>query len=238
MPKKRLSFKFVAILAFLVFLMVGVLLSPIFRITQIDIIGNNAISREDILAASQLAIGDNIFAFGASGAVGRIIDSSPYIRAAAIGRDLPGNITIQVQERVATANIRLASGNTYLLIDDTGMVLASSPQAVHHLPRITGLHFTSFSIGQYLQLDNTAVFNDILLLSRIFTIYDFFPDMVDFSNPRDIVMFKGPFDIAFGNMEDAQRKVRYLESIVRQSPLDVGFIDVSDPNSPRQRLSR
>jgi hypothetical protein len=78
-------------------------------------------------------------------------------------------------------------------------------------------------------------------LADIFAVYDFFPDVVDFSNPRDIVMHQANFEIAFGSMEDAQTKVRYLKGIESSPPhgMDRGFIDIRDVNgNPRFRLSR
>ena len=240
MQKRRLSFKFIALLAVIFGAVAAVLLSPLFRIKEIDVYGNFVITKAEILSAAQIEEGMNIFSFS-SYAAARRVDALPYARSVVIERHLPDRIVIQVVERVAIANISVAGSSTYLLIDDAGMVLRTGQTPAVHLPKIIGLNFLGFSVGEYLQVDSAGVFEDIVFLADIFAVYDFFPDVVDFSNPRDIVMYYENFEIDFGNMEEAQRKVRYLKGITDEPPhgMDRGIIDIRDVNNhPRFRLSR
>ena len=235
--KKKISFKIIIIL-FLFFLACFIaMFSPLFRISQIEILGNINISREDILEASALTTGSNIFAFNARHAVSNIT-SLPYVYAASIERDLPDNIIIRIHEREAVANIRILDTSTYLLIDKVGVILEANQRPIGSLPTIIGLDVDAFSLGEALQTDNPATFDNILELSSFFALYRFFPDVVNFSNQRDITINYNNFEIAFGNMEDAQRKVRYLSGIVQAQPLDRGFIDMRDLEThPRIRFS-
>ena len=237
-PKRRISFRFVLVLGVLAFILVILLLSPIFHIRQIDIIGNYIITDREILDISELSVGMNIFTFNGRRIAGQI-DSLPYSAGVSILRELPDRVIIQINERSPVANIRLGNTSTYLLIDGTGMVLAAGQNYTRGLPRMTGLGFGGFSVGEFLQVDNPGVFNDILLISDFFALYDFIPDLVNFSNPRDIVIYYGNFEIAFGNMEDAGRKTRYISAFLQQTDFDRGFLDMRDlANNPRFRLSR
>ena len=241
--KRRISFRFIVFLAVLCFVATGILLSPIFKIKQVDVYGNFVLTTAEIKEAAQIEAGMNIFSFGSYSALRRVV-ALPYAHTVSIERQLPDRIIIRVIERQAVANVATGEGiPTYLLIDGEGMVLKTGQAAVPHLPKVTGLGFSGFSVGQFLVLDNEGaarIFEDILYLTDIFAVYDFSPDIVDFGSPRDIVIYYENFDIAFGSMEDAQQKVRYLKGIMETPPhgMDRGFIDIRDVNSPRFRLSR
>ena len=236
-PKSKTSFRIIIIL--FIFFLVGVIaiLSPLFRISQIEILGNINISREEVLEVSNLTTGTNIFAFNARRASDNIM-ALPYAYVATIERALPDHVIIRIHEREVVANIRVLDTSTYLLIDKVGTILEVSQRPIASLPTITGVDIDAFVVGEMLQSDNSSIFENILELSTFFALYRFFPNIVDFSNQRDIVINYGNFKVAFGNMEDAQRKVRYLSSIVQAQPLDRGFIDMRDLEAhPRIRFS-
>jgi len=216
--KRRSSFKFVLVFAVLSLAVVFVLLSPIFNIQQVEIIGNAALTEREILDVSQIALGMNIFSFNARQATQRVLHL-PYTATVAIRRELPNKVVINLQERVPMVNI--ATNYGYSLIDDTGAVLENAAVATSSLPTVYGLDHAS-----------TALY-----LFQVFAVYDFFPYSVDFSNPRNIIIYKNNFEINFGSTEEAQRKTRYIRSILHQVSLDGGFLDVSNPDIPIFRHS-
>ena len=235
--KKKSSFKIILTLATLLFLIVIIVFSPLFRISQIEIIGNFQTSRQEVLETGDIQVGVNIFSLNARQAADAI-SALPHIRAVSIERELPDNVRIRIFEREQTANIRVLDSSTYLLIDSEGIVLQVGQRPVGSLPIVTGIHIGNFSLGDSLQTDNPLIFDYILELSSFFALYRFFPDIVDFSNQRDITLFYENFEIAFGNMEDAQRKVRYLSGIIEARPIDRGYIDMRDLEIyPRIRFS-
>jgi len=231
--RKKNPFKIIIVLAILIFVVMGLLLSPLFRITQIDILGNDMVSNSEILRESELFLGSNMFIFSASSAAQNIA-ALPYIGSVTITRHLPDRVVIAVQEREPAANIRLGA-STYILIDTTGVVLDAGHSPSFGLPRVVGLDFNSFSIGQALQVEQEGAFDDLLALSRIFAEFDFIPDVIDFSGPRNVVLLYRNFTIDFGSVHDARHKLSFLiESInklVAEKGLTTGFIDARDPSS-------
>ena len=232
----RKKFKVVIFLAIFIFVMIALLVSPLFQVRQLDIYGNDVITRHEILEISGLSVGINIFTFNARGAASRLSEGLPYARDVSIVRHFPDRVAVHLIERVPVANLRPAAISTYLLIDSEGVVLAVQNMPRWGLPQITGLSFDAFTVGQPLVVDNPLVFKDILELSSIFRIYDFMPNMVDFSNPRDIVLTKGNFRIYFGSMDDAQTKVRYINEILQQSPTDRGSLNIRNFDNPSLRF--
>ena len=232
--KRRKKRKPVAFFVFtaVAFTVVAVLISPLFEIRQIDIIGSSFICDEAILSHAQLETGQNMLAFSAS-TVREQINQLPYVQDVDVVREFPDRIVITVEERIPIANIRVAHSATYLLIDDAGMVLESASAPAPALPVAIGIDFASFSVGEYLDVEDNLVFRDMLRLSRLFARYSFFPDIVDMSNPVDIVFQTENLNIFFGNMSDMDRKIQYISAIKEQfSPETRGFIDIRDIGRP------
>ncbi|MCL2574112.1 MAG: FtsQ-type POTRA domain-containing protein [Defluviitaleaceae bacterium] len=227
------------VVAMTVFVAVAILLSPLFAIRQIDIIGNSFLCAEDILGRTELETGQNMLAFSAS-TVEAQISELPYVREVEVLREFPDTIVISIAERVPVANIRVANSAIYLLIDDGGMVLESAAEPIHVLPVITGIDFANFAVGEYLDVEGESIFRDVLRLSRLFTRYSFFPDIVDMSNLADIVFHTDNLNILFGNMSDMDRKIQYISAIMEQFAVETrGFIDIRDINEhPRFGLIR
>ena len=240
MAKKRRVSKFFLMSVILVGSVVALLFSPLFRINQIDIIGNNVLSNREIMEASRLLVGGGMFTFRARPAAARVVEL-PFAGVVTVSRHLPDRVVITVEERVPVANILLGM-TTYLMVDADGMVLEANRTPAEGLPQVTGLEFTNFAVGQPLRTEQNIIFSDILLLSRIFNDYGFLPDSVDFTNPRAISIMYEDFTISFGSMEDAAKKVRNLVSIINELALlnlNTGFVDVRDINdNPRFRLTR
>ena len=228
--KKR---KFAALFVFglVVFAAVAVLISPLFAIRQIEIVGNSAICAKDILCRAQLETGQNMLAFNAS-AVRAQISLLPYVQDVTVVREFPDRVVISIAERIPIANVRVAHSATYLLIDDAGMVLESASVPTPYLPVAIGIYFTNFAVGEYLDVEDDLVFRDMLRLSRLFARYNFFPDVVDMSDPADITFQAGNINILFGSMSDMDRKIQYISAIKQQhfTPETRGFLNIRNIN--------
>jgi len=235
--KRRFAALFVFTMA--AFVAVAVLLSPLFEIRQIEIIGNNTVCADDILGHMQLQTGQNMLAFSAS-AVRAQINQLPFVQQVDVVREFPDKVVITVAERTPVANIRVAHSATYLLIDDAGMVLESASEPAPALPVAIGIDFASFAVGEYLDVEDNLVFRDMLRLYRLFTRYSFFPEIVDMSNPADIMFHTEYLNIFFGSMSDMDRKIQYISAIKEQFvPETRGFIEIRDINErPRFGLIR
>ncbi len=77
-----------------------------------------------------------------AGAIARRVERNPFVRRATVGREVPGTLVVQVEERTPVAALRGESGGL-LLIDGDGVVLPDVParQAalVAGLPILSGV---------------------------------------------------------------------------------------------------
>jgi len=237
--RKKNRFAVLFVFAMVAFVAVAVLLSPLFEIREIEVVGNSAICSEEVLEHAQLETGQNMLAFSANSVRARVVQL-PFVRSVDIVREFPDKIVVTIAERTPVANIRVANSATYLLIDDSGMVLESASTPVSGLPVAIGVDFASFAVGEYLIVEDDMVFRDMLRLYRLFTRYSFFPDSVDMSDPTDITFQAEHLSIFFGSMSDMDRKIQYISAIKEQfAPEARGFIEIRDINErPRFGLIR
>lgn len=98
------------------FLLVQLLVtSDLFRIDQIEISGEHQLSREKVLALSDIHPGVSTFSLDL-GLIGRKIEENPWVRSARVERIFPRQVRISVEERVPRAIINLG----YLYYLDAG----------------------------------------------------------------------------------------------------------------------
>lgn len=111
--------------------------TPRFGIKTIEIEGTERLSREDVLAASTLQLGANLFSLQLEAIESHLV-KSPWIRSAHVVRRLPQTLSISIEERAARA-IAVIAGRAFL-IDAEGF--AFKPLGLgdpHDLPLLTGI---------------------------------------------------------------------------------------------------
>ena len=126
--------KWLTLLAIIIGGIIFALLSPIFNIQSISVIGNEKISSETIISLSSLQNGQNIFQYRTS-QIQENIKQNAYIDQVEIHRKLPDAIEIVVTEREAT--FTLPFGNAYVYINNQGYILEITSEKGDY-PVITG----------------------------------------------------------------------------------------------------
>lgn len=96
-------------------------LSAFFRISDINVSGHGIYSAEDIIIASGIEIGDNLFFVDDSKAAINIHDELTYVDEVKITRKLPNTISIEITESYPLASIGL--DGEYWIIDKNGKLL-------------------------------------------------------------------------------------------------------------------
>ncbi len=131
-------------LSLLVILVVGgtalgwrwLLTTPRFAVAQVEVRGASRIPTEQIVAAAGIRPGANLLRLDVAGATARV-EAMPEVRRAQIVRDLPGHVTIYIDER---RPFTLVNAGRLHWVDEEGRALGvtSSPVALA-VPAITGL---------------------------------------------------------------------------------------------------
>ena len=165
MEKFPLSFKSflkVTLALSIVILIVFVAFHPYFRVRNITIEGNYAVSDEEIMDALGIEYNSHMFNLYGS-ACSDLKNNNPYIRDIDIDRDFPSSMTIKVNERRKLAYIKTPDG--YIAVDEEGMVLefsASYSDAVR--PVMCGLNVNSAVLGHKIDITDDSKFRQLIVL--------------------------------------------------------------------------
>lgn len=97
--------------------------SPRYRVKEIVVFGNSAVTSKEVVEATQITTADSLL-FLDKAAVTKRVASIPYVASAEVQRELPSTLIIHLTERQAAAT--LLAGRRSFLIDRDGVVLKES----------------------------------------------------------------------------------------------------------------
>lgn len=117
------------IVAIIIFMM-----SPLFDLSNIQVVNNEKLSSETIISLSKIQIGENIYK-NSKKQIQKNIKENAYIESVKIDRKIPNKIVLTVKERKATFLLEYA--NSYAYINNQGYILEISEQK-QDLPILVG----------------------------------------------------------------------------------------------------
>lgn len=126
--------KYIIILAMIIGAGIYALLSPIFNIKNISVLGNTKISADEIISLSEVQLEQNMFQYQKSDII-KNIKKNAYIDMVKINRKIPDKIEIVVTERKPSFLLQFA--NAYAYISNQGYILEISTKKLE-LPILIG----------------------------------------------------------------------------------------------------
>lgn len=237
--KNRRKYTVYYILAAVMMLAIGAALSltVFFNITVISVAGDTRYDSEDIIDASDVLIGDNLFRLVGSDVKDNIVSEFPYIEDVKIQRVLPEELVIKVIE--CKPAVTVEREDEYLLLSDKGRMLEEISVLPEDSARIIGFAAESMQPGDWLSKDDNERFELLLQMLQIMEQYGLqdiaVMDMRDMLNLR--LLYDGRMDIQLGSSADIEYKLRAVKSIIDTAveKRTVGLIDVSSRDSMRMR---
>ncbi len=151
--KKRIKriIKWTTLICILVGGIAFALISPIFNIQEIQVVGNNIVQSDTIISLSELSKNQNIFKF-IDLQIERKIEEHPYVQNAEVKRIFPNTVQIQIEERQRNFNIEFM--NEYAYIDNQGYILEISDNKLD-IPVIQGVTTSQETISPGNRLENS-----------------------------------------------------------------------------------
>ena len=207
-------------------------MSVFFRVSTIEVEGNALYTAEEIIEASGIEQGDNLFFINRFSAISRIFSKLPYVEKAVINRSLPNRLVIVVTESQAIACVAAEDGTWAI---DRGCKLLSKVggDELRGLIRIEGLTPIAPEAGQVIA-PGEAESPKVSYLSAILTQIDTlglrdnitYIDISGISNPS--FDYLGRFTVKLGSFENTEYKFQCLLSAVDAlSEGDRGTLDLS-----------
>ena len=213
MKRRRNFFRFILSLILISLLIVFALKTDFFVINDIKVIGNKNITKDTLINASSINIGENIFKISINSAE-RNIKKLPYTKEINIMRKFPKGIVMEITERKEMAQIKDIS--SFILIDEEGQVLDIKDNNKENLPIIIGLKIKNKKPGNNIfsdidskkRLDFIKEGYDLGLLEKIKEV-----DMAD-NNNINLTLIED-IGVAFGTLDNVKYKLDLLDEILR-----------------------
>lgn len=217
----------------ILFIVLIIMSLPVFQIKTVVVSGNIDLSKAEIVQVAEADTGTNIFAY-ISNKYEKKLANIPIIKTANIQKIYPNKLSINIVERIPIGYVVYLE-NTYIAIDNEGVVLDVSNSYNKQLPFIVGLKFKEFNLGQKLEVEDQQVFDDIVTLADAFSKYELISRdiKIDVSNLEDIHVYCNEMDVKFGSVRNSDEKVRKIKAIIEQYPDKVntkGQLDISNPS--------
>lgn len=190
--KKRMAIFRIVKWTTLFFIVIGgiiyTLLSPIFNIKTIDVVGNSKISMDEIISLSKIELETNMFQYHKQ-EISSNIKENAYIESVQIKRKIPDTIEIIVEEREAKFMIQFA--NAYAYINNQGYILEISDKK-ENLPILIGIQTIQeeMHIGNRLCIEDLKKLSDVLKIMESATsngIYDIITK-IDITDGQDYIL--------------------------------------------------
>lgn len=187
--------------------------SSIFNVSQIEVAGNNKVSKEEIIALSGLSPGINIFGFNEK-ICAQAIKTHPMIKSVDIERKLTRKVVINITERQIWALIPY--NDLFLCIDDTGVCFDKINNTdFDDIPIITMDKMPDYvNLGQAVNTQATDMIRQVwqaLPPDEQKLISDFHYQNGD--NTLKIYTVKGT-EVLFGNLDRLDEKVKTFAQVI------------------------
>ncbi|MCI9468736.1 MAG: FtsQ-type POTRA domain-containing protein [Oscillospiraceae bacterium] len=231
---KRHGTLFAPIAFLLVCLSLIMAMSIFFKVGEIHVEGNSVYTTEEIIEASGIDTGDNLFFINQVFMGSRLTERLPYLQTARISRVLPNKVIISVTESSSTACVY--AGETLWMIDHNcklmGPTTATEADASGFV-LVKGLEPIDPVVGDTVS-PGVEESPKVSYLSEILTEIDVRGlngkvtdlDISSVANP--MFMYEGRFLVKLGSKNETAHKFGVLLSAVEQlSDGDAGTIDLS-----------
>ena len=202
---------------------------PVFRVSEYTVTGNELVSEDTILSIAK-ENSTNIFAYNKHKTI-KALEKNNYIQEAQIKKRLPDTVDIKVTERKIRGYIEYTG--SYLYLSDNGLVIDVKSEITHPAPVITGLKFTTFTVGESIRADDPAAFDAMIELSNLFNKYQLVNNVlkVDISDPDDIRFYCGSVQVIYGEVDGSTGRILTLIEILKNLDTTIpGTLDLTLDN--------
>ena len=208
-------------LFFAVILIVGkaytkwIVRSSTFKVSKIEIEGNELLSQEDILQLAGLKEGMSTWAIDLK-TIEKTIDQNVFFEEVSVNRKLPDGLKIKIIEKRPVALLKIK--DSFLCIDPEGLVLPSTPGKLYNLPVLSGNFKGEIGVGHLAggSLVKEGLFFLLSVLHDRPRMYNSISEVV-VGQSGGLVLYTSQFGVQvnIGN-EKIDQKIRCLEAILNE----------------------
>ncbi|MCR5848015.1 MAG: cell division protein FtsQ/DivIB [Lachnospiraceae bacterium] len=102
----------------------------------------------------------------------------------------------------------------YLYFDNNGTIVEASKMKTENIPVVTGLTFTYFNLYEPLPVEDTAVFNNILTITKLLNKNSLTADIIYFDENYNVTLFFDEVRVSIGTDKNLDEKFSTLPLIL------------------------
>ncbi|MDO5041181.1 MAG: FtsQ-type POTRA domain-containing protein [Peptoniphilus sp.] len=182
-----------------------------FNVSSIKVLGNESISREEIIKRSGIAMGQNYFSVSKKDRV-EAINSIAKIKSSKIKFSVSGDTTIEVVERKGIMQIENYA--SYYIIDRDLRIIEIMSRPFQNLKDIKGVNIQNLDLGDYIltkEKDKREFLAQLIDTEEIFNSIK----GIEFKEDMYVLMDNNDVEIQFNSIEDLEYKFRMLVEILK-----------------------
>lgn len=229
--KKRSLFAPISFLLVAVAIVFG--MGVFFRVQTIEVTGAVSYTDEEIVEASGVSIGDNLFFINRFTASTNIFSKLPFVEEASIERSLPNKIIISVDESYALAYVTW-EGQDWMMTGNCKMLQSGTPEEVADLIHVLNMTPLAPRAGELMEVEQDdslkltylqSLLHNMQLAGMTSDVKD-----LDMGNPADPTFrYLDRFTVKMGPNDNTEYKLRMLLGAVEQIDPDLtGTVDLSE----------
>lgn len=206
------------VLAIIVFVAVIIGLSnvPLFNIKHIEVVGNNKLSEDKIIALSDINDSINLFKLD-EGTIKNAIKENAYVENVEVNRKFPNKVVIDIKEREAKYMLQFA--DSYVYINNQGYMLEISNEKIE-VPIIVGFttDLSNIKPGNRIKVDDLQKMNMVIKIFETAKTSGIghLITKIDISNSKNytIGLESEGKTVYLGDCSDLNTRIIYLKAIL------------------------
>ncbi|MCI2057675.1 MAG: FtsQ-type POTRA domain-containing protein [Oscillibacter sp.] len=239
--RRRFGFLYKILSILAICAVVVVALTLFFKVDTIQVSGQSHYTRQQVLSASGVQPGDNLFLLNKYDAANRIIEKLPYVETVRINRKLPDCLLISVQE--CTTVFSVSQNGVSWLISPGGKIVDSSKGSAPApgVPTIDGCTLLAPSVGSRLAVAQSQESLRTSLLSLLSALekakLTAEVNAVHLGDSSVLTMdFGGRFSVVMPYGADYPHLLKYLTAVIGTLETNqTGTIDLTKDGEPHFR---
>lgn len=150
----------------------------------------------------------------------------PFVEDYRIVFQSPRKVEIIVYEKSVVGYVSYMS--SYMYFDKDGIIVESANEQLEGIPQITGLKFGQIVLYQKLPVEQNDIFQEILNLTQILSVYDMKVDRIQYNSFGEAVLFMDGIEVRLGDNESLNGKIAELNDMLPLLAGRTGVLHLED----------
>lgn len=188
-------------------LLAGIIVMSV-NITEISVTGNQHYTEQQIIDMLFESAGDRNTAYCYYKNKFKEHKQIPFVEDYSIVFHGLNRAEIIVYEKSVVGYVAYMS--SYMYFDKDGMIVESTSTRLDGIPEVTGLKFSQIVLYQPLPVEDSQVFDEILNLTQVLSVYDIAVDKIQYDDQKQATLCIGQIRVVLGDNSSISGKIGEL----------------------------